>query len=362
MQPDLSVRKVLIYRLGSFGDTVVALPCLHLIARSFPNAERRMLTNFPVHAKAPASAAIIGDSGLVHSYMRYDYGTRSPRELWRLIREIRAYKPDVLIYLIQRKPKGVQRDHFFFKLAGVKRIIGIPENHEFIRGYDAATGMHEHESVRLARTLSALGDAKPSDLANWSLHLTEAERQRAVEVLAPVAGRPLIICAPGTKMQAKEWDREKWQSLLARLYANYPGYGLAMVGAAEDGEVSGFSAAGWSGPKVDLCGKLTPRETGAVFEHAAGSNSVFLGLDSGPMHMAYAVGLRCVIAFSARGFPGAWYPVGPGHEVIFHKVSCAGCYLETCITEKRRCMTSITVEEILAAVTRVLGNTLQVVR
>ena len=47
------VRKVLIYRLGSLGDTVVALPCFHLIERTFPGAERVLLTNFPVHAKAP---------------------------------------------------------------------------------------------------------------------------------------------------------------------------------------------------------------------------------------------------------------------------------------------------------------------
>ena len=47
----MSDRKVLIYRLGSLGDTVVALPSLHLIARAFPDAERRVLTNFPVSGK-----------------------------------------------------------------------------------------------------------------------------------------------------------------------------------------------------------------------------------------------------------------------------------------------------------------------
>src|ERR1022692_4022661 len=67
------VRRVLIYRLGSLGDTVVALPCFHLIARTYPNAERRLLTNFPVHAKAPAAAAVLGDSGLVHGYMSYTW-------------------------------------------------------------------------------------------------------------------------------------------------------------------------------------------------------------------------------------------------------------------------------------------------
>ena len=47
-----SAKRVLIYRLGSLGDTLVALPALHLVARAFPDAERRMLTNFPVKVKA----------------------------------------------------------------------------------------------------------------------------------------------------------------------------------------------------------------------------------------------------------------------------------------------------------------------
>ena len=52
------------------------------------------------------------------------------------------------------------------------------------------------------------------------------------------------------------------------------------------------------GAKVNLCGRLTPRETAAVLEHA----EVFLGPDSGPMHLAASVGVPCVIAFSAQGF------------------------------------------------------------
>ena len=100
MQPDTSVKKVLIYRLGSLGDTIVALPCFYLIARAFPKAERRLLTNFPIHAKAPAAAAVLGDTGLVHGYMRYTMATRRIGELLRLAWEIRCFHPDVLVYLM----------------------------------------------------------------------------------------------------------------------------------------------------------------------------------------------------------------------------------------------------------------------
>ena len=229
MPPSATVRRVLIYRLGSLGDTVVALPCLHLIARTFPDAERRLLTNFPVHAKAPAAAAVLGNSGLVHGYMRYTVGTRNPLELFRLAAEIRGFRPDVLIYMTHIRPwPAVRRDRMFFRVAGVRRIIGIAAEHEMKPRLDEATDLYESEAVRLARLLAALGDADPANLANWDLGLTQAERRNAAEALAPLAGRPLIVCGPGTKRQAKDWGQDNWRALLARINAEWPGHGLAL--------------------------------------------------------------------------------------------------------------------------------------
>src|SRR5438045_3048362 len=94
-----TVRRVLVYRIGSLGDTIVALPCFHLLERLYPNAERTLLTNFPIHVKAPAAASLLDGSNLIHGYMRYTIGTRNPRELLRLALEIRRFKPDVLVYM-----------------------------------------------------------------------------------------------------------------------------------------------------------------------------------------------------------------------------------------------------------------------
>ena len=359
MPHESPIRKVLIYRLGSLGDTVVALPCFHLIARCFPYAERVLLTNLPVHAKAAASASVLGDSGLVHGTMRYTVGTRRMGELLRLTLEIRRFRPDLLIYLMPMRPYGrVLRDRIFFRTAGVRRIVGLPGEWELKHRFDAATGQYEPEARRLARAIAALGDAHPEEMANWDLRLSEAERQDAVASLGALGERRLIACGPGTKMQSKDWGQERWRELLARLHAQYPLHGLVLVGAQEDYEVSEYSAEWWRGAKVNLCGRLTPRETAAVLEGA----EVFLGPDSGPMHLAASVGVRCVIAFSAHGLPGVWYPAGRQHQIVYHQPECFGCGLERCVVMKKECMTSVTVEEMEQAVGRVLGPLPQVLK
>jgi ADP-heptose:LPS heptosyltransferase len=351
LNPDPSIRRVLIHRLGSLGDTVVALPCLHLIARVFPNAERRLLTNFPVHAKAPASAAVLEGSGLVHGYMRYTVGTRNPLELLRLAEEIRHFRPDVVVYLFHIWPwNNIRRDKLFFRLAGVRRMVGFASEQEMKFRFDAATGLFEREPDRLARLVAELGDADTANLSNWDLLLSDAERHAARDALGALADGPLIVCGPGTKMPAKDWGQENWQALLGRIDAKYPGHGLALVGAKEEFNVAETAARLWIGPKVNLCGRLVPRQTAAVIARA----KMFLGPDSGPMHLAAAARVPCVIAFSAAGPAGIWFPRGDKHQIVYHQTSCSGCYLERCNVDGHPCLTSISVDEMEAAVNRAM--------
>lgn len=340
------ITRVLIYRLGSLGDTVVALPALHLVARTFPNAKRLMLTNFPVHAKSPASAAVLGDSKLIDGYISYPVATRNYRQLARLWWEIRRFRPQVLVYLAaSRGGRTLKRDILFFKLCGIRRIIGLPLDNLAKPLHSPSLGMWERESARLLRTLVELGECDIDDQRNWDLHLTTAEMNAADVALKPIAGKPLVVCGPGTKMQAKDWGEENWRQLLAQLSVALPDHGLALVGAKEDTDISDYAAHEWRGPAVNLCGCLTPRETAAALRNAV----LFLGPDSGPMHLAAAVGVPCAIAFAARTAPGIWYPIGQGNRVVYHQVDCMGCNLETCTLQKKKCLTSITVDEMLAA-------------
>ena len=347
MRPEeiAAVHRVLIYRLGSIGDTVVLLPCLHHIARTFPNAERRMLTNVPVHGKAPAASAVIGDSGLVDGYIRYAVGERSPQALLRIMLAIRRYKPDLLIYLAKpRGPEVLARDSKFFRLCGIKRIVGVPEG-DLAVNLPLGDGAWEHESARLARTIAPLGSIDIDAPGAFDLVLNASEQQEAEQALAPLKGRRLIACGPGTKMQAKDWETPRWHALLDRLAVAFPEHGLVLVGAREDHAVSEEASQAWEGRRLNLCGALQPRATAALMH----GMELFLGPDSGPMHFAAGAGVPCAIAFASRTLPGIWFPVGAGHQVVYHKLTCSDCRIETCIENQKRCLTSITVDEMFEA-------------
>ena len=355
---NLKVKRVLIYRLGSLGDTVVALPALHLVARAFPTAERRMLTNVPLNSKAPSAAAVLDRTGLVDSYFEYPLKTRSLRELvslwWRLV----LWRPHVVVYLAaSRGIDAAKRDARFFKLCGIPRQVGVPLTDAMQKNLLAeGDGSLEPEAIRLLRNLSELGDGRVNSPASWDLRLTQAEITKARELLAPSEGMALIAVSVGTKVQSKDWGAANWRALLLEMAKLYQGYALVMCGAAEEFAVSEAAAEGWRATSPDtvinLCGKLSPRESAAVFAEA----KIFIGHDSGPMHLAAAVQTTCVAIFSARTKPRVWFPYGNQHRVIYHQVDCWGCRLETCVVEKKKCLTSISVAEVMAEVGAVLGQ------
>jgi len=348
-------RRVLIFRVGSLGDTVVALPSFHLIARAFPQAERWVLTNFPEHRKAPPLSAILGESGLVHGYLEYPPQASTLRKLFRTRRQLRSFRPDLVVYLMPvRTPQQLRRDRIFFRLCGVSHLVGLPDTERQRQGgWDQGTAQWTHEAERLLSTLAPLGSLDLGDPGVWNFGFTTAEEARArqaTDILPP--DRPVLALSLGTKQPVNEWGMEKWQELLPLLPGLLPGWSLLILGAPEDRGPSEALARAWQGPAVNLCGNLQPRESAAALKRAA----LFLGLDSGPMHLAAAVGVPCVAIFSARNWPGEWFPFGKVHQVIRHEVPCAGCRLTRCIAQQKQCIASIHPEEVLVAIRITLGE------
>ncbi len=347
-----SAKRILIYRLGSLGDTVVALPCFHLIERFFPCSERRVLTIYPEHQAASPMDAVLGGTGLVHGYLRYPVKTRHPAEFLRLIRAIRAWNPDALVYLTEyRGFWNTLRDGLFFKLCcGIPRVFGLPWTPQIRQHRLKSHGVHESETERLVHKLGgAMGPIDLDSRAAWDLRLSPAELAKADAALKawPAPAR-FIACGVGTKVPLKDWGLANWRELLARLGRKWPAVGLVMVGAEGEAALNEEARRVWPGPSLNLCGRLNPRESCALLGRAA----FFLGHDSGPMHLAAAAGTPCVAVFTARAKPGVWFPYGRGHHPLYHRTPCADCRLEVCRYGHRLCITSITVEEVLLEINK----------
>lgn len=350
-----TIERVLIYRLGSLGDTIVALPSFHLIARAFPEAEKRVITNLPVSGKASPISIILNNSGLVQGYFTYPLKLRSLGGMFHLCQQIRAWRPEVLVYLAE--PRGrfrALRDAAFFKSCGIQHLIGVPycQDLQENRHLGGDKG-YEPEAARLARCLRPLGEVVLDDRQVWDLGLIKAEKEGAEAALKDWPGKErFIACSVGTKVDVKNWGADNWAGLFQIFSGKHPGYGLLLIGAAEEYSLSERLAAAWNGPTLNLCGRLSPREAAWAIKPA----ELFIGHDSGPIHLAACVGLRCVGIFSARNKPGVWFPYGPQHKIIYHQTACYGCNLEVCEKQQKKCITGITIEEVLASLEQVIGE------
>jgi ADP-heptose:LPS heptosyltransferase len=342
------IKNILIYRLGSLGDTIIALPCFHKIRESFPHAQITLLTNNPINGKATPIEALIGKGYFIDQSITYPIGTRNPILLTKLFKKIRSLNIDVLFYLPEVRTKtAVYRDRWFFKLAGIKHLVGFPIlEKDFKLSIDSSTGEYEWEAQRLARRISSIGSINLQDSHYWDLLLTTEEKSFTDHILInSFANIPLFVISTGTKLQVKDWGTENWLSLIKELKKKLAGWKLVIIGANEDSYLANDLLNVWDGLGLNLCGRVSPRISAAILQ----KSKIFIGHDSGPMHLAASVGTKCVAIFSARNLPQQWFPRG-NNKVIYNMTSCAGCGLDICIHHKKKCIMSITVNEVLQAV------------
>jgi ADP-heptose:LPS heptosyltransferase len=200
----------------------------------------------------------------------------------------------------------------------------------------SGTGLLEQETNRLLRCLSPLGEIDLGDRTVWDLRLTEIEVARAMKALERLQGRPFIAVNIGGKVAVKNWGDDNWKSLLRSVADKYEGYGLALFGSDDEWDRCEEVGSVWSGPALNLCGALTPRQAAAALRGAV----LFIGQDSGPMHLAAAANVPCVCVFGNYNAPRRWHPYGRHHRIIHNMKGVGG----------------VSQEEVLAAVHSVFDN------
>jgi ADP-heptose:LPS heptosyltransferase len=143
--------------------------------------------------------------------------------------------------------------------------------------------------------------------------------------------------------------------LLARLIADHR-VCAALIGRENDLATARSILGPHGMPHVDnRVGSASLIETAALIERAA----LFVGCDSGPAHLAAAVGTPVVALFSGTNDARQWRPWGRRVEVVRNVVPCAPCHRELCPLADHPCMRGLSPAMVLAAVDRMLRESLE---
>jgi len=162
--------------------------------------------------------------------------------------------------------------------------------------------------------------------------------------------RSRIVLHVGAGTSAKRWPAEHWRRLVANLSAARC-VSIALVGTSSDTETArailGTSA---SSHLADWTGRFSVDELGAVLEQA----EVLVGADSGPAHLAAAVGTAVVVLFSGTNSVEQWQPRGAVVRTLRTDVSCSPCHLKACPFVEHKCMRGIGATRVLQVVDELL--------
>ena len=346
---------ILVYHIGSLGDTLMAVPALRVIRENFPCAHITMLTDRKLGRSLVQVCDVLDGSGLIDDYIEYPTG--SYPALIRLLFQLRSQRFESLVYLIRvyLNDRRIKRDLFFFRLAGIQKVAGV-QGLPVLPEYSAVIPLPGVPRVAdtLLKRLAASGLRVPPDgSGNMDLGISVIEANNVENWLAglPSCGERLWVgVGIGGKMAVNRWPLERYERLIAALIEEYNVWPVVFGGPenAADGQ---YLVKQWSRGYA-ACGALGVREAISAISRCA----VFVGNDTGTMHMAAMAGVSCVGVYSSRNFPGLWDPCGSSNLVLRTPISCEGCLLEECIENNMACILLISVQQVFEACRNVLNR------
>jgi heptosyltransferase-2 len=178
------------------------------------------------------------------------------------------------------------------------------------------------------------------------LDVSHEHARRAEEVLLFASARKnvvrIAIGAGASYGSAKCWPPDRFAEFINR-FRLHTDADVILFGTAAEQQVSDAIAAGIDGPSISLVGKTTTADLPALLSRC----QVFVGNDSGAMHVAAAVGLPVVAVFGPTD-PHGTAPITSRCTVVQDKPYCSPCFLRRCPTD-HRCMTRVEPEAVDAA-------------
>jgi lipopolysaccharide heptosyltransferase I len=334
--------RILIVKLGSIGDVVHTLPALADLKRSFPEAEIDWL----VEAKA---RVILNGNPWVHEVVEID--TQRWRRSWSLatLSEMRqiATRLRARCYDVAIDFQGLWKSAAVSRLARPHRLVGFdpaalkePGCRVF---YDdlvkpASTARHVIDIYKeLVRSLGvALGPHR------FHLSVPSEDEQYVSEQLSSRRISDFVVLNPGGGWDTKNWPPERYALLYDQLHRETGLTGVLTWGPGEEPLVDSVVRA-TAGPKPvkipsSLCQLI------ALLRRAR----LFVGGDTGPLHLAAACGTPIVGIFGPTD-PLRNGPFSPEDIVVSHAVPCGPCYKRICPIRTKECLGLVQVREVVEA-------------
>lgn len=202
--------------------------------------------------------------------------------------------------------------------------------------------------MRLVRECGALGKAQ-----TVQFQVSQDEAAWADGRLAAASRCKVVIFGTGAGVPSKEWPIERFAEVGDRLSAEADVY-VVLVGTSREKTRTARMVSLMKHSPLDLAGSTTLGQMAAVMRRAA----LFVGNDSGPMHLAVLLGLKTVGLFGPTR-PEVWAPQGVGHVALQSTTVCPLCdgtdWRRPCDADGA-CMKSITVQDVFAAAVRLLHD------
>jgi ADP-heptose:LPS heptosyltransferase len=288
------VAKIAVLRPNAVGDFVFALPALHALKQAYPDAElvyigKEWHAQFLHGRPGPVDRVLamppvpgVGAPMAIDGRAASEPG-RDPVECF--LARMRAERFDVALQMFG----GGRFSNPFVAQFGARLSVGA-------RAFDAppldrCVTYVEPGNRRLALLeIAALAGAGVLSLQQ-ELTVIDADRREADAVLAPAPGRPLAVLQPGASDQRRRWSPERFAAVGDALAAH--GALVAINGTGQEADVVGQVCAAMRHDAVDLSGKLSLGGLCGLLERA----DVVIANDTGPLHLALAIGTPCVGIF-----------------------------------------------------------------
>jgi heptosyltransferase-2 len=318
--------RILIRLPNWLGDSLMARPLLHALARCFPGAERRGIGPAAI-LEILSADAVLDDSDA--------WEPDDPVQQRRMLKSVREWRPDLALVL----PPSFSSAWFAWRCGARERVGFAHEGRSALLTDPRRRGPRGDRHLS-EEYLSLLGDADASDPVEVpTLRLLTSAHSRATSFLAELAlgEGPLALLGPGAIYgPAKRWAPARFAELAQRLRAR--GFVVLVCGApAESGICDEVARAAGVKSAAGVTDLLT--QAGLCAKAALAVCN-----DSGLAHLAAAVGTPTVALFGSTS--SAWSaPLGPRVRIVQHAPVCSPCFRRTCRIGYR-CLTAIEVGEV----------------